>query len=324
MKLCVSAEVHDGYASRIAAIAPSCEVVRIDPDGTLHGDLSDVEVLFFSIELALQPAALAKILRLMEAPCLRWMQSPGAGVDHPVFARLLERGVRLTNASGLHAEPIAQYIFTYVLHWEREVARHLAQQAKREYQVIVSGDLTSKTLGIVGLGGIGLAAARIGKAFGMRVIGTRRTPADDEADVDLWLPPERLHELLEAADYVVLCVPLTDATRHSIGSAELAAMRGDAVLINVARGDVVDEAAMIDALRDGRIRGASIDVTAQEPLPQDSPLWSLDNCVVTPHDAGYSPRSNERLAALFFDNLARYVAGEPLRNEIHDVDLSPG
>ncbi|MBW2359750.1 MAG: hypothetical protein JRG84_02495 [Deltaproteobacteria bacterium] len=187
---------------------------------------------------------------------------------------------------------------------------------------LVSGDLTSKTLGIVGLGGIGLAAARIGKAFGMRVIGTRRTPAGDETDVDLWLPPKRLPELLETADYVVLCVPLTDATRHSIGAAELAAMRSDSVLINVARGDVVDEPALIDALRDRRIRGATLDVAALEPLPPDSPLWSLDNCVITPHDAGYSPRANERLAGLFFDNLSRYVAGEPLRNEIRDVALS--
>jgi len=156
----------------------------------------------------------------------------------------------------------------------------------------------------------------------MRVIGTRRTPAGDETDVDLWLPPKRLPELLETADYVVLCVPLTDATRHSIGAAELAAMRSDSVLINVARGDVVDEPALIDALRDRRIRGATLDVAALEPLPPDSPLWSLDNCVITPHDAGYSPRANERLAGLFFDNLSRYVAGEPLRNEIRDVALS--
>jgi phosphoglycerate dehydrogenase-like enzyme len=257
----------------------------------------------------------------MEAPSLRWLQSPGAGVDHPVFARVIERGVRLTNASGLHAEPIAQYIFAYVLHWEREVARHLAQERARQYQVIVSGDLTSKTLGIVGLGGIGLAAARVGKAFGMRVIGIRRTPADTEANVDLWLPPQRLHELLEASDYVVLCMPLTNATRNWIGAAELHAMRNDAVLINVARGGVVDEPALIEALREGRIRGASLDVTAEEPLPPDSPLWELDNCVITPHDAGYSPRANERLSALFFDNLSRYTAGESLRNEIRDVGL---
>jgi phosphoglycerate dehydrogenase-like enzyme len=321
MKLCVSAEVYERYAAEIAATAPGWEVVRIDPDGTLHGDLSDVEVLFFSIELALQPAALAKVVPLMEAPSLRWLQSPGAGVDHPVFARLLQRGIRLTNASGLHAEPIAQYIFTYVLHWERQVARHLAQQRARHYEVIVSGDLTAKTLGIVGLGGIGLAAARVGKAFGMHVIGSRRSPASHEPDVDLWLPPARLHELLRASDYVVLCLPLTDATRHTIGAAELRAMRDDAVLINVARGGVIDEPALIEALRERQIRGASLDVTAEEPLPADSPLWSLENCVLTPHDAGYSPRANERLSELFFDNLARYIAGRPLRNEIQSVAL---
>ncbi len=321
-KLCVSSEVLEQYGASLREAAPDWEIVAIRPDGSVTGALDDVDVLFFSLDIALAPAALAKVVPLMEAESLRWIQSPGAGVDHPVFQRLVERGVRLTNASGLHAEPIAQYIFTYVLHWERNVARHQAQQRERHWQVIVSGDLTARTLGIVGLGGIGLAAARIGRAFGMRVEACRRTPANDVANVDRWHPPEALHELLAASDYVVLCVPLTDATRGSIGAPELAAMREDAVLINVARGPVVDEPALIDALERGAIRGATLDVTWEEPLPPDSPLWTLPNCVITPHDAGYSPRANERLTALFLDNLGRYRAGAPLRNEVKDVGLS--
>ena len=322
MKLLVSSEILADHGERLSAAAPGWEIVAIAPDGSTSGELDGVEVVFFSLELALQPPALAKLVELMEADSLRWLQSPGAGVDHPVFARLLERGVRLTNASGLHAEPIAQYIFTYVLHWERNVARHQAQQRAREWQVIVSDDLTAKTLGIVGLGGIGRAAARVAKAFGMQVIATRRTPLEPGGDVDLWLPPERMHELLAAAHYVVLCVPLTDATRGMLGAAQLAAMRSDAVLLNVARGGVVDEPALVEALRARRIRGATLDVTAQEPLPPESPLWELDNCILTPHDAGYSPLANRRLAELFLDNLARFGAGEPLRNEVRDVALS--
>lgn len=321
MKLCVSSEIRDHYGEEIAAAAPDWELVAVHPDGSADGALDDVDVIFFSLDIALAPNALAKVVPMMESEGLRWLQSPGAGVDHPVFARLLERGVRLTNASGLHAEPISQYIFTYILHWERNVARHQAQQRERTWQVIVSDDLTARSVGIVGLGGIGLAAARIAKAFGMRVLGCRRTPAPGLEDVDAWHPPEALHRLLAESDYVVLCVPLTDATRGMIGRAELAAMRSDAVLINVARGDVVDETALIEALREERIRGATLDVTAQEPLPPDSPLWTLPNCVLTPHDAGYSPRSNERLAALFLENLRRYRAGEPLRNEVRDVEL---
>ena len=136
------------------------------------------------------------------------------------------------------------------------------------------------------------------------------------------LPSKRLDVLLAASHYVVLTVPLTDETIHLIGPAELEAMREDAVLINVARGRVVDEVALIRALREGRIRGATLDVTEEEPLSADSPLWSLSNCVLTPHDAGYSPLGNERLAALFLENLDRYRRGEALRNEVAATGLT--
>jgi phosphoglycerate dehydrogenase-like enzyme len=212
------------------------------------------------------------------------------------------------------------WIFTYVLHWERQVSRHQAQQADREWNLLISDDLTSKTLGIVGLGGIGEAAARVGRAFGMRVIGLRRS-AVESLNVDLTLPASELHALLGQSDYVVLSVPFTDETRHLIGAAEFASMRKSAVLINVARGGVVDEPALIEALQSRTIHGATLDVVSQEPLPATSPLWTLDNCVITPHDAGWSPRANERITALFLDNLGHYVRGEPMRNEVAESDL---
>ncbi len=258
--------------------------------------------------------------KVLGDPALRWVQSPGAGLDHPIWSGLLGRGVRVSSAAGIHAEPIAQHVFTYILHWERNVARHQAQQASRTWEIIVSGDLTQKTLGIVGLGGIGSAAARVAKAFGMRVVATRRSAVPDP-NVDLLLPPDRLHELLGEAHYVVLCLPLNPETRHAVGARELLAMREDAVLINVARGGVVDEPALIDALREHRIKGAALDVVAEEPLPAGSPLWSLENCVLTPHDAGYSPRAGERLAALFLENLERFVGGERLRNEVTEATI---
>jgi phosphoglycerate dehydrogenase-like enzyme len=202
-----------------------------------------------------------------------------------------------------------------VLHWERNVARHLAQAAARKWEIIVSGDLSAKTLGIVGHGGIGAASARVARAFGMRVLATRRSAIDDP-NVDQAYTPDRLHDLLGASDYVVLCVPLTQQTRHMIGAAELAAMRSHAVLINVARGGVVDEPALIAALEAKHIRGATLDVVSEEPLPESSRLWQLENCVITPHDAGYSPLADTRLGALFVENLARYVRGEALLNEV--------
>ncbi len=292
MKVCLTGshaiELRAAVRERLEAAGRDVEVLLLDAEGRLDGDPEGLEVVLFGLGVTEHPAAMRVLLELLQSPSLRWLQGPGAGVDHPLWQGLLDRGVRLTNASGIHAEPIAQYIFTYVLHWERNVRRHQAQQARREWRIIRSDDLGAKTLGIVGYGGIGRAAGRIGRAFGMRVLGTRRTPVEDEV-LDRFVPLEDLHTLLAESHYVVLAMPYDDSTRGMIGRAELAAMREDAVLINVARGGVVDEPALIETLRAGRIRGATLDVVSEEPLPESSPLWGLERCVLTPHDAGYSP-----------------------------------
>lgn len=315
MKISVARSVALQHAAAIEQAAPGAELVVLEPDGSWSGDPDEAEIALLSISLTRNPKAAAQIPRMLGGRSLRWLQSGGAGFDHPAFAALLERGVRLTNASGIHAEPIAQYIFTYVLHWERNVATHLLQEREREWKIVLSDDLGAKTLGIVGVGGIGLAAARIGKSFGMHVLGLRRT-AGPQPNVDEMFRPEELDDLLGGSHYVVLALPLDDDTRHTIGAPQFAAMRDDAVLINVARGGVIDEVALIEALRTASIRGATLDVTETEPLPPDSPLWALDNCVITPHDAGYSPLGDERLTRLFLDNLSRYARGELLLNEV--------
>ena len=315
MKICIARSLVDRYAADMELAAPGTEFVVLEPDGSWTGEPDEAEVALLSISVTRNSKTAAQMPRMLNGRSLRWFQSPGAGFDHPVFSSLLERGVRFTNASGIHAEPIAQYIFTYVLHWERNVVAHQMQERERKWKIIVSDDLGAKTLGIVGLGGIGLAAARVGKAFGMRVLGLRRSRAP-QPNVDQLFAPDQLDDLLGESHYVVLALPMNDDTRHTIGVSQLTAMRDDAVLINVARGGVIDEAALIDALRAGAIRGATLDVTALEPLPEESPLWTLDNCVITPHDAGYSPLGEERLMRLFLENLARYARGEPLINDV--------
>lgn len=320
MKICLTGEQTEELARRARDVVPDVEVVIVGEDGRFDRDPAGIEVLYFAVGVTRYPAAMKQTLELFEAPSLRWVQGPGAGVDHPIWTGLLDRGVRLTNASGVHAEPIAQYILTYVLFWEREVARHLAQQRAKHWEIVDCGDLTARTIGIVGYGGIGQATARIARAFGMRVLGSRRTPTEDPL-LDRYVPPAELPWLLAESDYVVLCMPYSDETRAMIGEAELAAMGEGTVLINVARGGVVDEPALIEALRDKRIRGATLDVVSQEPLPADSALWSLENCVLTPHDAGYSPCGDARLAELFLENLGRFARGEPMRNEIESTGL---
>ncbi len=325
MKICLTGDHADEMRPRVDEILCAAgvegEVIVLDAAGCFDGDPSGIEVVYFSLGVTKYAAAMKSLLPLFDEPQLRWMQGPGAGVDNPIWQPILDRGTRLTNASGIHSEPIAQYIFAYVLHWERNVARHLAQQGARHWEVIRGGDLGAKTLGIVGYGGIGRAAGRVGKAFGMRVLGSRRTPIDDP-NLDRFVPPESLHELLAESHYVVLCMPFSDETVGMIGAGELAAMRQDAVLINVARGGVMDEPALIEALRSRAIRGATLDVTSVEPLPPESPLWSLENCVLTPHDAGYSPLGDERLGALFLENLGRFVRDEAMVNEIFTSGLT--
>lgn len=318
----VASNLREASRAILAEASVDAEIGVLQSDGSVEGLTGEPEVLLFSPSVPQYPAAMGAMMKHLGGAGLRWVQGPGAGIDHPMWQTLLDRGVRLTNASGIHADPIAQYIFTYVLFWERNVARHLEQQAAREWEIIRSGDLEGKTLGIVGYGGIGRAAARVAKAFGMRTVGSRRSPVEGDPLLDRYVAPETLDELFRDSHYVLLCMPYSDETRGMIGRDALAAMRQDAVLINVARGGVVDEPALVRALEAGQIRGASLDVTVEEPLPQDSKLWTLPNCVLTPHDAGYSPLGDERLGRLFLRNLAHFVAGERMENEVETTGLA--
>lgn len=255
MKVCFTGDLAESLREEARGIlanaagdsAREAELLVLGSDGSFDGDARGLEVLYFSLSATNHPAAMKVLLGLFDSPSLRWVQGPGAGIDHPIWQGLIDRGVRLTNASGIHSEPIAQYIFTYVLHWERNVRQHQEQQARREWETIRSEDLAQKTLGVVGYGGIGQAAARIGRAFGMRVLATRRTPVEDEV-IDRFVPLADLHELLAESDYVVLCMPFNDDTREMLGAAEFAAMGASSVLINVARGGVVNEPDLIEEI----------------------------------------------------------------------------
>lgn len=314
MKICLSEAMADTIGDRVRALAPESEVVVLQADGAASADLADTSVFCFSVDLSQHEGSMQAAWDLLQQPSLAWVQSPGAGIELPIWTELLQRGVRLTTAAGIHAEPVAQYVFTQVLHWHRHVAEHQRRQTERRWDPIMSDDLTTKTIGIVGYGGIGRSVARIGASFGMHVIGLSRTEVDDPS-LSEWKPPSQLHALLESSDFVVLALPMTAETHHLIGEHELAAMKDDAVLINVARGGVVDQTALLGALDSGDIGGASLDVTDPEPLPDDSPLWRHPKCVITSHDAGYSPLAGQRLGSLFLENLAAYLADAPLRNE---------
>jgi phosphoglycerate dehydrogenase-like enzyme len=259
------------------------------------------------------------------APRLRWLQYPGAGVDTLQTTGLLEAdsGVIVTSASGIHTTNISEYVFGSMLMFNRawpEMVRlqdrHIWPRNPNWYN-LRARELAGQTLGIVGLGSIGRRVAQLGRAFGMIVLGMRRSVSSGEKDpdVDQLYGLGQLHDLLRRSDYVVLATPLTAETEKMIGAPELKAMRPNAYLVNIARGRVIDEPVLIRALKEGWIAGAGLDVTLEEPLPPDSPLFSMPNVILTPHISGVSDNYDQRLTALFAENLRRYSAGEPLLNQ---------
>lgn len=330
-------------------------VLTYDPDGTL-ANLVRAALPDRSLHIlrALEADELADAIRgatilfgnylapslLRQAGELRWVQTVGAGVDTLLSAELASAGIVVTNTSGAFAVQIAEHALSLMFALARRLPGAMRSQAAGRYvpeprdQLF---ELAGKTLGIVGFGDVGQALARRARGIGMRVIATRRHrhglsgagatipslgldpvagPADQSMLADEVLGPEGLHDLLRAVDVVVNAVPLTPATMGLIGREEFAVMRRTACFVNVGRGETVDQAALIEALRDGVIAAAGLDVTTPEPLPAESPLWALPNVILTAHYAGWSDAMLERIYAIFLDNLVRFDRGQPLRNVV--------
>jgi phosphoglycerate dehydrogenase-like enzyme len=253
------------------------------------------------------------------APQLKWLQLTSAGVDRLLDAPVVRSEVKVTTASGIHAVPISEYVVGAILAFAKGFPRAQIAKADRAWRPYWPQEVEEKTVGILGMGAIGSRVAMLCRALGMRVLAMRRSVqgrSTGDGDVDEMLGPEELPYVLEQSDYVVVAVPLTADTRGMIGESELHRMKNDAVIINIARGAVIDEAALVRALREGWIAGAALDVFQQEPLSGESDLWGLDNVILTPHISGGTPRYMERAVGLFCDNLRLYLDGEPLRNVV--------
>jgi len=243
-------------------------------------------------------------------PELPWIHLLSAGADRLLSLDLPFERLRVSTSSGVHAATIGEYVLGALLYAAKSFDRFAAQQRERNWRSAPILELEGQTLAIVGLGAIGEGIAVRARAFGMRVIGTKRTPEPVEG-VDEVLPSERLHDALRQADAVAVTVPLAPSTRGLIGAAEFARMKPSAVFVNVARGAVVDEAALIAALREKRLRAAVLDVFEREPLPADSPLWGLDNVLITPHVSGNTPVYMRRVVEVFARNVRSLeVTGE--------------
>ncbi len=237
------------------------------------------------------------------APRLEWVHVLWAGLDSLLFPALARSPVTLTNGRGVFARSLAEFVIAGMLWFAKDIRRMRRQQREQRWEKFVVEELHGKQLGIIGHGAIGRAAAALATAFGMKVIGVGRRS-----------PREEFDEVIAASDFILVSAPLTPETRGLIGEAEFRRMRPGAVLINVGRGPVVQEEALIAALRDGRIRGAVLDVYDEEPLPADHPFWSMDNVLLSPHCADNTPTWLDEAMQLFVENFERYVKGEPLKN----------
>jgi phosphoglycerate dehydrogenase-like enzyme len=276
-----------------------------------------IDPLLDEIEIAVGHFPASWIAR---APRLRWFQQWGAGADWLMrYPEIAEKAFILTNVSGVHAIPISEHILAFLLAFARRLPEAMRAQAKREWKR--DGDapafeLAGKTMLLVGVGAIGRRTARIAAALGMRVLAVRRDASRSLPDVERVYRAEEIEQALPEADFVVLTMPLTSATRNMFNARLFARMKPGAFLINIGRGGTVDEPALVEALRSGHLGGAGLDVTAVEPLPPDSPLWELPNVIITGHYSGETPHYDERALAIFLDNLERYTTGQPMRNVV--------
>lgn len=247
-------------------------------------------------------------------PNLKWVYFLGAGIEAALTSDLVNSNVIITNASGVHAVPISEHILGMMFMFARKLHLCMHQQAKSEwnrdgFEGAVS-ELYGSTLGVIGLGDIGEALAQRAQCLGMKVVATRRHPERTSPFVDDMLPSSELGLILKQSDYVAICAPLTSETRGMIGEAQFNLMKPNAVIFNIARGAIIDQDALIHALQTGLIAGAGLDVTTPEPLPSDSPLWSMPNVIISPHVSGLNPHYGSRAAEIFIRNLSFYLKGD--------------
>ena len=329
----LSARYRSRDLERIRAAAPGARIVTVSIEGLADGPLDDVEVM---LRGWLLPDAFDRLL--VRAPRLSWVHSATSGVERALTPAARDRGLVVTNARGVFSRPIAEYVLMMILAVSRRLPQLLELQRERTWQPLEGAELRDVTVGIVGLGSMGRAVGALATAFGCRVIAVRRRPEvgtgptaseiaqadpDDpglgEIPLDRIGGPDKLQELLGESDFIVLAAPLTPETEAMINDETLAMVKPGAWLINVARGRLVDERALLRALRDGPLGGAVLDTFHDEPLPPMSSFYDLPNVIVTPHTAWSSGRVLDRSVELFCDNLRRFAVGEPLLNVVDPV-----
>ncbi len=321
--LLLSHVIKESYGAHVASAFPGLETIVLpaDSDPRLgEADLARIDYAFFSLDIF--PSSSRSFFDSVQAaPNLKWIHVMSAGVDHPAFQRLLARGIRMTTSSGSTAKPIAQSVIGGMLMLARGFLPWADAQRRHAWEPIrgpqTPPDLVGQTMTVVGLGAIGAEIARIASAIGLHVIGVRRSPYREGDPVGALVPPARLLEVAPRTDWLVLACPLTDETRGLASREVLAALPKGAHVLNIARGEVADEPALIEALQSGHLGGAYLDVFSREPLDSASPFWDMPNVIVSPHNSSTSRGNDRRVTTDYFlPNLSRMAHGQELINEV--------
>jgi phosphoglycerate dehydrogenase-like enzyme len=304
--------VPEWFGQRLSQEFPKLQITQRNSYEGVEEPLHDAEVLF---TLSLRPEQFAA------APQLRWIHAPSAAVHQLLFPQLVKSEVVVTNSREVHGPVVAEHVIALIFALAKKIPQAVRLQEKRTWgqeaiwkQGAHPREIAGATLGLIGVGSIGRRVAQMASALSMRVIAVREHPEKGKPDgVQAVFAPSQLDDMLRQSDYVVLAAPLIAATQGLINADRLAVMKPEACLINVGRGAQVDEAALITALSTRRIAGAALDVFEREPLPPESPLWNVDNLLITPHTAGLTEKLWHRHYDLFSDNLRRYLAQQPLQ-----------
>lgn len=300
---------------RLQKTFPDFQFVQLQSYDRVPEEIVDADVF---IGWSLRPE------QFVAAKKLRWIHSPAAAVHQLMFPELVRSNVLLTNSSSVHGPVVAEHAIAVMLALAKRLPQAMQYQAKKVWSQEIlwnepprPREVAGATVAVVGMGGIGREFTRLAKALGMRVIAVREDVSKGAGGADAVFSSSQMDEVLPQADYVLLCTPVTPATTGIINAERLKKMKADAYVMNVARGPLIDEAALIDALKARRIAGAGLDVFVEEPLPADSPFWSLDNVLITPHSAAVTEQLWDRHYELIVENLSRFLAGKPLLNAVN-------
>ncbi|MCD7034083.1 D-2-hydroxyacid dehydrogenase [Metabacillus sp. GX 13764] len=302
-KLILAQNAEKQWVEKVQQALPDWEVIFGKEEEKWKDHIKDAEIIA-GWKKAMEPYLQSDLQ-------LKWVQAWSAGVNDMPLKELEKKGVTVTSANGVHAYPISETIFALMLGLTRKIQAYVKNQEKKEWHHSnLKLEIHNKTIGILGFGAIGKETAKIAKAFGMKVLGLRHSGKEDEF-ADAMYTPDSLNSMLPECDFVVVTLPLTEDTKHMIGKEQFGLMRESACFINIGRGDIVEENSLIQALQEGGIAGAGLDVFAKEPLPENSPLWEMENVIVTPHTAGSTEYYDQRVIEdIFLPNLKKYLEGE--------------